>query len=225
MRAVGPKSATCWQRSTTVPDLAGLARQLAAPSGIGGRLVGGLMDVANRKPLARSIAALAPRAGEHILDLGAGTGAGTARLLRAGARVTAIDHSPLMVETVRRRFRPEIDAGRVVAHQGDFAALPIVDDSVDAVLAVNILYFWHDADRIIAELRRVLRPGGRFVAYVTDAATMTRWGMDRTGTHRLYDAAALRRMAAMIAPETRWSRLAAITTLGAGGFILSVVLP
>lgn len=205
-------------------DLAGLARQLAAPGGIGGRLVGGLMDIANRKPLARSIATLAPCAGEHVLDLGSGTGAGTARLLRAGARVTAIDHSPLMVATVRRRFRAEIDAGRVVAHQGDFAALPITGSSVDAVLAVNTLYFWHRPDGIAAELRRVLRPGGRFVAYVTDAATMARWGMDRTGTHRLYDAAALHRIAAMIAPGAS-PLLAPMTTLGADGFVLSVIVP
>lgn len=207
-----------------MPDLAGLARQLAAPSGTGGRLVGGLMDVANRKPLGRSIAALGVRAGEHVLDLGSGTGAGTARLLRAGARVTAIDHSPLMVATVRRRFRPEIDAGRVVAHQADFAALPIVGNRIDAVLAVNTLYFWHQPDGIVAELRRVLRPGGRFVAYVTDAATMVRWGLDRTGTHRLYDAAALHRIAAMIAPGAP-PKMAPVRTLGADGFVLSVVLP
>ncbi|KQM86096.1 hypothetical protein ASE67_09535 [Sphingomonas sp. Leaf23] len=205
-------------------DPTGLARQLAAPSGLTGRLVGGLMDIANRKPLRHSIAALAPRVGEHVLDLGAGTGAGTAQLLRVGARVTAIDHAPLMVATIRRRFRPDIDAGQVFAHQGDFAALPIIGGSVDAVLAVNTLYFWHRPKEIIGELRRVLRPGGRFVAYVTDAATMTRWGMDRAATHRLYDAAALLALATAIAPDGPPPRLEPITTLGAGGFVLSVTL-
>lgn len=168
-----------------MPDGAlALARQLARPEGFGGRVVGRLMDVANRRPLALSLAALAPRAGDHVLDLGCGTGAAMARIRRTGAIVTGVDHSATMIAAARRRLASDAAFGLVRAEQATFDALPVATGSVSAVLALNVLYFWHDPDPILAELRRVLRPDGRVVAYVTAAETMRRWRFARAGLHR-----------------------------------------
>ena len=74
--------------------------------------------------------------------------------------------------------------------------LPFATAPIDRVLAVNVAYFWRDAPAVLAEVRRVLRPGGVLSLYVTDAASMRRWKFADAATHRLFDmgtmAAALR---------------------------------
>jgi ubiquinone/menaquinone biosynthesis C-methylase UbiE len=73
-----------------------------------------------------------------------------------GARVVAIDLSSRMVELARERG--------VDAREGDVQALPFEDESFDCAVANWMLYHAPDIDRALAELRRVLRPGGRLVA-------------------------------------------------------------
>jgi hypothetical protein len=55
-------------------------------------------------------------------------------------------------------------------------------------LAVNIAYFFGPEGKEVAEMHRVLRPGGLAVVYVTDRATMRNWKFSGPDTHRLYDA-------------------------------------
>jgi SAM-dependent methyltransferase len=52
---------------------------------------------------------------------------------------------------------------------------------------VNVIYFWNRPERVIREIRRVLRPGGRVSIYVTDAATMRAWKFAGPESHRLFD--------------------------------------
>ena len=60
-----------------------------------------------------------------------------------------------------------IEAGRLELVRGDFASLPFADKIVDAILAVNVVYFMKSS-AAVREARRVLRPGGRIVLYATD---------------------------------------------------------
>lgn len=77
------------------------AGQLARPHGAAGRFVGLAMDLANRKPTRLALDLLSPRAGEHILDVGCGTGSALVALRRrAAARVTGVDPSDLMARMV-----------------------------------------------------------------------------------------------------------------------------
>ena len=105
---------------------------------------------------------LAVGPGMHVLDVGAGSGGAALALARHGCKVTAIDASERMVTRIEARA-----AGReIVAEVMDGQALTYPDGRFDAVLSVFGVILFPDAVRGLAEMRRVVRPGGR-VAIVT----------------------------------------------------------
>lgn len=101
-----------------------------------------------------AIAAARPR---RVLDIGCGPG-WHAELIaqRTGAHVVAADQSQRMVELAAERGLEAVVA--------DIHDLPFADGSFDCVLAAWMLYHVRDLDRGVAELARVLRPGGLLVA-------------------------------------------------------------
>lgn len=100
--------------------------------------------------------------GAHVLEVGCGEGAGAQTLLdRFGAaRVTAIDLDPAQVRRARRRLAGE---ERAEVTEGDVTALPVADRSVEAVADFGIIHHVPDWRAAVAEVARVLRPGGLFV--------------------------------------------------------------
>ncbi|MEU4249013.1 methyltransferase domain-containing protein [Amycolatopsis sp. NPDC026612] len=102
------------------------------------------------------------RAGEHVLDAGCGPGETAIHLAtRFGVRVTGITVSEFEIERARKRAL-DSGAGDAVAFEyGDFTALSYPDGVFDAVLALESLQNAPDLDAVLAELYRVLRPGGR----------------------------------------------------------------
>jgi SAM-dependent methyltransferase len=101
-----------------------------------------------------ALVAIAPR---HVLEVGGGPGELSERLRdELGADVSFVDLSPRMVELARERG--------IDAQVGDVQALPFADASFDTAVAAWMLYHVPDIDRGIAELARVLAPGGRLVA-------------------------------------------------------------
>ena len=104
---------------------------------------------------------LAPRSGEHVVDLGCGTG--NAALLAAdrGSRTTGVDPSPRLLEVARRGASARgLDVEFV---PGNAETLPFPDGSVDAIVSVFGLIFAPNALAAAAEMMRVLAPNGRIV--------------------------------------------------------------
>ncbi|MGV0625514.1 class I SAM-dependent methyltransferase [Mycolicibacter minnesotensis] len=97
---------------------------------------------------------LLPAGARDVLDLGAGTGKLTARLVERGLDVVAVDPIAEMLEVLATAL-PDTPALLGSAEQ-----IPLPDNSVDAVLVAQA-WNWFDAGRAIPELIRVLRPGGR----------------------------------------------------------------
>ena len=89
-----------------------------------------------------------------VLDLGAGTGKLTTRLVERGLDVTAVDPIPEMLELLRTAL-PDTPALLGTAEE-----IPLPDSSVDAVLVAQA-WHWFDPERAIKEVTRVLRCGGR----------------------------------------------------------------
>lgn len=91
-----------------------------------------------------------PEGAQRVLDLGAGTGKLTEVLLDLGLDVVAVEPSEQMRERI---------GGRAEALDGTAEAIPLPDGSVDAVL-VGQAFHWFDAEQALAEMARVVRPGG-----------------------------------------------------------------
>jgi SAM-dependent methyltransferase len=119
---------------------------------------------------------VAPGAGERVLDVAAGLGTTAEVAVARGATVVAVDGSPTMVARGRERLAGLGDAVRWL--EGDLAALPVPDGSVDVALSSFGLIFTSRPTDALAELHRVLVPGGRlaFTAWTRDGvmARMTR---------------------------------------------------
>ena len=123
------------------------------------RWMGGMHERA-----ARRIAEVLPRGGRYV-DVGTGPGALPAAIaaLRPDATVTGVDPSERMVELAQARLAATrvVEPGRVL--RGDAAHLPLPDGSADVVSAVLTMHHWPDLDGGVAELARVLAPGGAIV--------------------------------------------------------------
>jgi len=104
--------------------------------------------------------------GEKILDVGCGTGSLTFALARTAEldEIAAIDYSPVFVEeAIRRNTDP-----RIKVRQADACALPFESRTFDRALALLVLHFVPEAGKAVAEMRRVVRPGGVVAAAVWD---------------------------------------------------------
>ena len=101
---------------------------------------------------------LAPRPGERWLDVGCGTGGAAFLAAEAGADVTGIDLSPVLIETARERAAERGLTLRL--DEGDAESLPYEDASFDVVCSTVGVMFAPNQEAAAAELARVCRPGG-----------------------------------------------------------------
>lgn len=95
-----------------------------------------------------------PAGARHVLDLAAGTGKLTERLVARGLHVTAVEPSGGM----RAQLQDAVPKAHVLP--GSAEHIPLVDGSVDAVLVAQA-WHWFDVQVAVPEIARVLRPGGR----------------------------------------------------------------
>ena len=145
------------------------------------------------------VSRLHPRAGERVLDLAGGTGDIALRILDRApdAVVTVVDLTPAMLAVGRDRA---IDRGIMAGIDwvaGNAEQLPLADRTVDAVTIAFGLRNVTRRDRALAEIRRVLRPGGRFLCLEFSRVVVP-------GLDRLYDAysfSVLPRLGGMVAGD------------------------
>ena len=96
----------------------------------------------------------------HVLDVGCGTGVVTFALAERGFAVTAIDHSPAMLEIARAKAEDLGLGDRITFVTGDVANLRFDDQAFDGVTCQGVLHHLQDLDRCVREMWRVLKPGG-----------------------------------------------------------------
>jgi SAM-dependent methyltransferase len=119
------------------------------------------------------------RAGERVLDLGCGFGRHAFEAYRRGAHVVAVDRSSDEVAQVTAMFAAMAAAGEVPAGthgravRADLLALPFPDAAFDVVMASEVLEHIPADESALAEIARVVRPGGRV------AVTVPRWWPER----------------------------------------------
>ena len=105
-----------------------------------------------------------PEEGE-ILDIGCGGGANLSRLMQRSprAKVTGVDYSEVSVAKSRKVNANAIGEGRCKVLQASVAALPFEDGSFSMATAFETIYFWPDIEKSFAEVRRILKDGGKFL--------------------------------------------------------------
>jgi len=122
------------------------------------------------------LAELDPKPGETVLEVGFGGGGLIAAVLGRGAAAVGADVSEAMAARARRRFGRR---ARIV--RASVEALPLDAAAVDKAASVNNIYFWPDAAAGMAELARVLRPGGRLAIAFEPPEELAKWPGHRHG--------------------------------------------
>lgn len=112
---------------------------------------------------------LDPVEGKDLLDLGGGTGINASALAAAGARVTIVDSSDHMLDRARSKG---LNARLIRADAGD---LPLPDRSFDIVLISDAWHHFSGQDRVLSQIVRVLRPGGRLYIIDFDRKKLRTW--------------------------------------------------
>lgn len=130
------------------------AQQLFAPLGPTYDRVGALLSF-GQDPLWRRFLVSRLPPGGHVLDVATGTGLVTAELLRRGYQVTGVDQSAGMLDAARQRFGSSVELVRASAED-----LPFEDGSFDHLTVTYLLRYVADPAATVAELARVVRPGG-----------------------------------------------------------------
>jgi SAM-dependent methyltransferase len=104
------------------------------------------------------------RSGQSVLDVGCGTGVVAITAARCGARVSGLDLSPVLLE--KARWNANLIGAEIEFKEGDIEALPYKDDEFDVVISQFGHMFAPRPEIAIAEMLRVLRPGGK-IAFST----------------------------------------------------------
>lgn len=97
--------------------------------------------------------------GARIADLGCGSGVFSGALWRRGYNCTGVDISPALIRIAKEKY-PGIEF-----IEGDVEQLPLADASFDGVLLAGVLHHFTAHAQCAAEVMRILRPGGKFVAF------------------------------------------------------------
>jgi SAM-dependent methyltransferase len=102
--------------------------------------------------------------GRRVLEVGCGAGVDLARFARGGASVVGVDLSASAIDLARSNFEQQSLTGDFRVADGE--ALPFEDNSFDLVFAHGVVQYTADPQRLVAECRRVLKPGGEAIFQV-----------------------------------------------------------
>jgi ubiquinone/menaquinone biosynthesis C-methylase UbiE len=139
-----------------------MASMLGKPEGEVGRAVGEMLNRINANITSAVYQRLMLRDHDRILEIGFGNGRLLPALMALADDMTyvGLDRAETMVTEATAHNAELVAAARASFCLGSAESIPCKDESFDRVFAVNVIYFWPEPVRALAEMRRVLRPGG-----------------------------------------------------------------
>lgn len=164
------------------------SQQARKPTGWFGRWVmTNIFDIGNTRLNRFVYDILSPQAGDHILEIGSGTGKLLDKIARQinGCVVEGVDFSDTMVSVARRNNKCHIAEGKVVIHKGNFDDMLFQADTFTKICSVNTIYFWPNPEFTAQKIARILKPGGCLVLGFEDIAQLEQRRLD-TSVFRFY---------------------------------------
>jgi ubiquinone/menaquinone biosynthesis C-methylase UbiE len=128
------------------------------------------------------------RAGDHVLDVGCGTGANAIALveyMEGNCTVDGLDSSEAMLAIGRKNLQNFPHAEKITLHSGDAHRLPFADRSFDCAMVIQVLEYSKEPARLLQEIQRVLRPGGKVLVADTDWDTIVWNSNQKEKTRRI----------------------------------------
>jgi ubiquinone/menaquinone biosynthesis C-methylase UbiE len=164
------------------------ANQAKKPTGWFGRLVmSRIFDIGNARLNRLVYEILSPQTGDHILEIGSGTGKLLEKIARQveGCIVEGIDFSDTMVSISRRKNRKHIEKGKVFIHKGNIDDVSLTAEMYTKTCSVNTIYFWPNPEITVRNIVRLLKPGGILVLGFEDITQLEQRQLD-TDVFRFY---------------------------------------
>lgn len=162
-----------------------MAKQLSKPTGFFAKLTGKKMNETNNQMYAQVFENMAVADGDTILEIGFGNGKFFPELYGKAKNLSlsGIELSQEMVTEAIKNNKALFESGKLKLHTGAGNSLPFEDSSFDKIFCINVIYFWEDAAAHLSEVRRVLKPGGKFYTGFRPADNMLQMPFTQYGFH------------------------------------------
>lgn len=154
-----------------------IANQLKKPQGDMAIQVGEKMNESNRLINLTTIEALDVKPADQILEIGMGNGYFVKDIFASDAsvRYCGCDHSEIMVTEASKLNEQWIQAEKAEFHVAGADQLPFENEMFDKVFTVNTIYFWNEREKVLAEIRRILKPKGKLVISLRPKSSMEKY--------------------------------------------------
>ena len=142
-------------------DFKVLSSHLRKPEGEMGKVVAGYMNEGNKVITELTYKSVFKTAGGNILEIGFGNGFFIPQLIEGGLeKIYGIDYSKIMVDEASKLLEKYIAEDKVELKFGSADSIPYPDNCFDKVCSINTIYFWDDTEKVISEIKRVLKKNG-----------------------------------------------------------------
>jgi ubiquinone/menaquinone biosynthesis C-methylase UbiE len=160
-----------------------LAAQLRRPTGKEGINTGDWMNKGNVQMNLNTLQIVDAVANDAILEIGMGNGFFVHQIVEkhSSIKYTGADFSEVMVAEAQRINAEWINKGQATFILSDAIALPFSNSSFNKIFTINTIYFWEDAVKILAELKRVLLPKGKLIIALRPKRLMQNYPFTKYG--------------------------------------------
>lgn len=168
-------------------DLEFIARQLRKPSGDFASTIAEKMNEGNQPLYGLTFSSFDLKNGDTILEIGFGNGFHFPKLfsLQNNLTVCGVDYSEDMVRQAADRNQRFINSGQLAITEGSSDRLPFTDQAFDIVFCNMVIYFWNNPEDHLKEIRRALKPNGKFYTGMRTRESMLQLPFTKFG-FRLY---------------------------------------
>lgn len=140
--------------------------QTRKPEGALGKMMVNGMNSGHAKMADWGMSHLPVMSPEQIVELGCGGGRNAGELSKRfpKAKVIAVDYSEVSVAKAKEYNKEKIDGGKMIVQQGDVSNLNLPAESFNLATAFETIYFWPGLEKCFAQVYKILKPGGIFMA-------------------------------------------------------------